>query len=78
MHKKAHSIVQLFPDYEEQIGFLFQSDENFRDLCSDYLLCISMVLERKNDINKKQEEITEFEDLQRNLKAEILNEISTS
>ena len=77
MHNKRESIVQLFPDFEEKIDFLFQNDENFRDLCSDYILCISMILDRKNELNKNTEEIAEFEDIRQNLEAEILNEINT-
>ena len=77
MQKKRDSIVQLFPDFEKKIDFLFQNDENFRDLCSDYILCISMILDRKNELNKNKEEIAEFEDIRQNLEAEILNKIST-
>ena len=66
MHKKMISIVQLFPDFEEKIDFMFQTDENFRDLCSDYMLCASMVLD---------ENIDEYRELQGELKAEILKEI---
>ena len=75
MYKKIDSIIQLFPDFEKKIDFLYQSDENFRELCSDYMLCTSMVQQRKNEINKNAAEIAEFEDLQRNLEAEILKEI---
>ena len=75
MHKKIASIVQLFPDFEEKIYFLFQNDENFRDLCSDYMLCLSMILDRKNEMNEYRAEIAEFEEIQQNLEAEILKEI---
>ena len=50
-------------------------DENFRDLCSDYLLCVSMVLDRKNQLNKTIAEIAEFEELQKVMETEILKEI---
>ncbi|MCX7551262.1 hypothetical protein [Xanthomarina sp. F2636L] len=66
MNKKMIPIVQLFPDFEEKIDFLFQTDENFRDLCSDYMLCASMVLE---------DQILEYKELLRELEAEILKEI---
>lgn len=75
MYKKYSAVVQLFPDYEEKISFLLQTDENFRELCSDYLLCVSMILVRKNDIDKNREEIAEFQDLQKTMKVEILKEI---
>ena len=75
MHKIRNSIVQQFPDFEEKIDFLFQTDENFRDLCSDYLLCISMILVRKNNIESDKMEIGEFQHLKKDMKEEILKEI---
>lgn len=75
MYTNINSIVQLFPDYEHKIDRMFQYDENFRDLCSEYMLCASMILERKNQINKHLEEIAEFEELQRLMEEEILREI---
>ena len=64
MKKRLVSIVQLF-----------QNDENFRDLCSDYILCTSMVLERKKALNNSIDDIGEFEELQLELEKEILKEI---
>ncbi|GGG47239.1 hypothetical protein [Bizionia arctica] len=71
MRKEVDSIIQLFPDLEEEIDDLFQIDENFRDMCSDYMLCRSMVLERKNDRNINREEFADMEVLQRSLEEEI-------
>ena len=68
-------IVQLFPIYKEHIDFLFQTNENFRDLCSDYMLCTSMTLDRETVQNKKKEDIIELEAIQHGLEAEILEEI---
>ncbi|MCK9452662.1 MAG: hypothetical protein M0Q90_13290 [Bacteroidales bacterium] len=75
MDKNIISIVRVFPDFEEKIDFLFQSDENFRDLCSDYILCAAMVLEIKKESTKNSAEIAEYEELQRNLEEEILQKI---
>ena len=76
MKENMHSIVQLFPDFEEKIEFLFLADENFRDLCKDYMLCISFVLDMKKDPNKYRAQIEEYEDVKRNLEEEILTMIS--
>ncbi|GGG47335.1 hypothetical protein GCM10010976_18430 [Bizionia arctica] len=65
-------IVQQFPDFEERIDFLFQNDENFRDLCSDYDLCTSMILQRKIAEHKNKAEINEYETLQLILKEDII------
>ncbi|MDW5290588.1 hypothetical protein [Formosa sp. PL04] len=71
MHKNVDYIIQLFPDFEEQIDFLFQTDENFRDMCSDYMLCKSMIQELKNKKIIHSEDFTEMEALQQSLKEEI-------
>lgn len=76
MHTKRNAIVKLFPGFEEKIHFLFERCENFRDLCSDYLLCNAMILQRKNNIDQNREEVAEFEELQTDMKKEILVEIS--
>lgn len=75
MHKSIDYITRLFPEFEEKINFLFQTNEDFRDLCSDYLLCNKMILERKKVLEKNQLEITEFQELQRSIEGEIYNEI---
>lgn len=68
-------IVQLFPNYENRIDFLLQSNENFRDLCADYMLCNSMVVIRKNNITTNIDEFAEFVKMQKEMEIEILNEI---
>lgn len=75
MNKNIVSIVQMFPDFEEKIDFLFQTDENFRDLCSDHILCAGMVHEMKNRLSKNTAEIDEYRDLQQKLQEEILQMI---
>lgn len=72
MNKKINSIVQIFPDFEEKIDFLFQTDENFRDLCSDYILCAAMVQKMMKDLKKETSSREEYEELQQNLEEEIL------
>lgn len=76
MHNKIVSIVRIFPDYEEKIDFLFQTDENFRDLCLDHILCASMILKMNNEPNRRTAEIKEYEEVQQNLEEEILQMIS--
>lgn len=75
MNKKIISIVQIFPDFEEKIDFLFQTDENFRDLCSDYILCAAMVQKMKKDPHSEIQIREEYEELQASLEEEILENI---
>ena len=76
MQENIHSIVQIFPDFEEKIEFLFLTDANFRDLCEDYILCASSALDIKKEMDKYREQIAEYEDVQLNLEKEILRMIS--
>lgn len=75
MHEKIISIVQIFPDFEEKIDFLFQTDEDFRDLCSDYMLCAAMVQNLRKKSIKSTADLEEYEELQRNLEQELLQNI---
>lgn len=76
MEENIHSIVRLFPDFEEKIEFLFLADENFRDLCKDYILCISFMFDMKKNSNRYRVQIEEYEDVKHNLEEEILTFIS--
>jgi hypothetical protein len=76
MQKEIGPIIQLFPDFKQKIDFLFQTDENFRDLCEDYLLCVGNALTLKRDTNNSKEQIEEFEEIQLSLEQEILERIT--
>jgi len=75
MNKKMIPIVQLFPDFEEKIDFLFQTDENFRDLCSDYILCVAMVQKMKKESHLDIQSREEYKELHESLEVEILQNI---
>lgn len=75
MQKDIHSIVRIFPDFEEKIEFLFLSDENFRELCSDYMLCAKSVQDIRDDLIRYKEQIKEYEEVKKNLEQEILRMI---
>lgn len=78
MQTKIKSIIRIFPDFEEKIDFLFQTNENFRDLCADYILCAGTVQELKNTMSGNSEQINEYEELQLSLQEEILQLITKS
>jgi hypothetical protein len=72
MQKNINSIVHMFPEFEKNIGFLFQTDENFQDLCKDYLICARNVMEMKKESDKCKKQMEEYEDLRKELEQEIL------
>lgn len=75
MDEKVDSIVRMFPDFEEKIAFLFQTDENFRDLCADHILCAAMVQEIKQKQKTGNGKLEEYEDLKQSLEQEIFQMI---
>ena len=76
MDENVDSIVRMFPGFEEKIVLLFQTDENFRDLCADHLLCAAMVQEIKQKQKKGNGRLEEYEDLKQCLEQEILQMIA--
>jgi hypothetical protein len=76
VNKEIDPIIQLFPDFKQKIDFLFQTDENFRDLCEDYLLCVGNALTLKKDAKNTKEQIEEYKELQLSLQQEILERIT--
>jgi len=73
MLKNIHSIVRVFPEYEEKIEYLFMHDSSFRELCADYMLCASKILELKTESGEEEVKLEEYEEVQRSLEHEILN-----
>jgi hypothetical protein len=71
MQEITNSIVRLFPDFEKKINFLLRTDENFQDLCNDYVLCTIKVVEMKKAINHYETKMEEYLDLKGNLEQEI-------
>jgi hypothetical protein len=76
MQINIHSIVQIYPDFEEKIERLFLTNANFREVCKDYIFCASFVLDLKKEMDKNKEQIDEYEDIQLHLEQEILKIIS--
>ncbi|WP_038528481.1 hypothetical protein [Formosa agariphila] len=69
-------IFQAFPNFKEKIEFMFHHNENFHDLCEDYLLCINKILELKKDNSHHSIHIQEYQDIQNDLEREIFQIIS--
>ncbi len=76
MKETFNSIVRLLPAYKEKIEFLLMTDENFLELCTDYIFCGNKVLEMKKEMDKNRRLIEEFEGLQQQLELEILDTVN--
>jgi hypothetical protein len=76
MQEKINSLVRAFPDHEQKIEYLFMNDASFRELCTDYILCASKILDLKSSLEDCSDQTKEYEDVQRNLEQEILKMIT--
>jgi len=72
----ARSLLQIitekFPQQAEQIEKLFSADEDFRALCSDYVLCLKYVRKFKKESEEKKLSVKEYN----NVRSELENELS--
>lgn len=78
MQRNIWSVIHTFPEFEAPIKFLVQTDENFRDLCIDYELCLKTVNEIKHDSERNSGRLAEYGDLKESLEKEILHLIGKS
>jgi hypothetical protein len=67
-------LLERFPDYKEQIKLLFECDEEFQALCSDYFLCIRSVNHWELTLKKYQEHFEGYLELKRVLENKLLHQ----
>jgi len=58
---KLQDMIQRFPDFRVRIIQLYENDENFKSLCEDYWLCITLLEKQRNRIEADVELATEYE-----------------
>jgi hypothetical protein len=49
--EKLQTMIQRFPDFRVRIIQLYQNDENFKSLCEDYWLCITLLAKYKSNMD---------------------------
>lgn len=76
MQAKITSIAQGFPDFDEIVREMLASDSAFRELCADYILCASKILDMKSEIGDCQTKLAEYEELQYHLEEEMAQRIA--
>ena len=70
-HSDLFFIIDKFPEHIEQITELYKSDPHFKDLCSDYLLCLNMLNKYRNESIDHHDIIKEYENVQMDLEKEM-------
>jgi len=71
LSKQLQVIKKKFPEQGERIEQLFDKNEDFRALCSDYVLCIKHLQKFKKEYGEKKLTVDEY----RNIRSELENEL---
>jgi hypothetical protein len=72
VRSEISTLSSRFPGHQSAIEKLYQTDSDFKTLCSDLLLCSKMIQEFETDIAKKQHALTEFREIVCELEKELL------
>ena len=69
-------VKKQFPQQKERIEMLFKLSEDFRALCSDYLLCLMYLKKFKKESVEKKLSVSEYKDISAELESELSHFIS--
>jgi hypothetical protein len=64
-------IKKKFPEQSERIEALYQLSEDFRTLCSDYLLCMKHLHKYKKDVSENKVSLEEYKNIREELEEEL-------
>ena len=65
-------IFVLFPKWQSEIDRLYQEDEDFQEMCTDYVEVSTLLVNWKNPEATDQANIAEYKELLRKLETEII------
>jgi hypothetical protein len=71
-------IANRFPSFKEKIDWLITSDEEFMEICGDYLLCYYEIVKLNQMYDQPLVRINEYHELLESLEQEILNHLVRS
>ena len=78
LNKQLGVIKSKFPKQSGRIDELYDNNEDFRALCSDYLLCVQNLQQFQREFGEKKRSIKVFketrEELEKELSHFLLNE----
>ena len=70
-------IVRRFPQSETRIRILYDQDEDFRELCSDYCECLSVIQRIRRESGGSHSLLEEYCEARVNLEQELVSRLST-
>jgi hypothetical protein len=71
LNKQLSVIKKKFPQQSERIEELYETDEDFRMLCSDYFLCDQYLQKFKKEFGEKRLSLNEYENIRTELEKEL-------
>ena len=71
LNKQLGVIKNKFPKQSERIEELYNNNEDFRALCSDYLLCVQNLQQFQREFGEKKRSIKIFKETREELEKEL-------
>ena len=68
---QLRAVKQKFPEQGDRIEQLYESDEDFRALCADYVLCIRQLVEIEKEFSEKEHSMKEYKNIRKELEKEL-------
>ena len=66
------SVINKFPDKANTLTKLFKKDENFREICEDYYLCVEAINKIIITNSQKKKILKEYKNALKELELEML------
>jgi len=73
LENQLNRIKQKFPQEGARIEELYRSNDDFRALCSDYLLCSRELQRFHHEANDKEQSVKEYKNMQEELESELFH-----
>jgi len=71
LNTQLRVVKQKFPGQNDRIEYLYEVDEDFRTLCSDYLLCVRHLEAKTGDVSESQHALQEYKEILDELEREL-------
>ena len=68
---QLRAVKQKFPEQGDRIEQLYESDEDFRALCADYVLCMRQLVEIEKEFSEKEHSMKEYKNIRKELEKEL-------
>ena len=68
---QLRAVKQKFPEQGDRIEQLYESDEDFRALCADYVLCMRQLVEIEKEFSEKEHAMKEYKNIRKELEREL-------